>query len=67
MKHCHTKIEIGQMWKRKKNPIEIIVTSGHGDDWLVERIGNTKIQHHMTKFNLYKYWDLNNEDTLLPQ
>lgn len=53
----------GQIWRRKKDGVQIIINSGHGDEWFTHRQGqsetqNKKITHHITRFDLQKFWEL---------
>lgn len=47
-----------QIWRRKSDGIEIVLTRNQSDQWLCIRRGNRKILHHITTFDLNKYWEL---------
>lgn len=50
------KIVRGQIWKRKSDGVEIIIGKRKGDEWQSFRVGNPNINHHIKKFDLYKFW-----------
>lgn len=52
------KIKIGQVWRRKKNSIDILIVAGmNGDTFRCVNLLNRKTQHHITSKTLRIYYD----------
>jgi len=49
----------GQVWKRKRDGLLLLMVGGHnGDTYRCVNLLNRKIQHHITKKTLNIYWQL---------
>jgi hypothetical protein len=59
------KIEVGQVWEKKKNPEVTILIHRKRADWWIALAQNLD-SHKMRKFDIYKYWNLRPKNKDIP-